>query len=126
MTKQSIIVILVLILIVAGIYLGFLRQEATLKNGNDDISNGGTKIINVDASRWEYSPETITVKKGEYVTIVINSKDTSHGISIPDFGVSGVESVEFIADKVGNFEFKCPTFCGEGHKDMKGTIIVEE
>ena len=45
---------------------------------------------------------------------------------IPDLGVSGIDSVEFTADKAGTFEFRCPTMCGQGHMNMKGTLIVTE
>ena len=89
-------------------------------------TNGDIKIITIDAVRWQYTPETITLKKGDKVKIVINNEDTKHGIVIPELGISGVESVEFTADKTGTFEFKCPTYCGEGHREMKGTLIIEE
>jgi cytochrome c oxidase subunit 2 len=29
-------------------------------------------------------------------------------------------------EKVGNFMFVCDLFCGTGHDDMDGTIVVEE
>ena len=33
--------------------------------------------------------------------LIINNADTPHGIRIPELGVSGVESLEFVADKIG-------------------------
>lgn len=32
--------------------------------------------------------------------------------------------IKFIADKYGEFTFSCNVFCGEGHKSMKGKLIV--
>ena len=34
------------------------------------------------------------------------------------------EIVEFVADKRGTFEFYCSVYCGEGHSEMEGTLIV--
>ena len=34
-------------------------------------------------------------------------------------------SVEFVADKQGTFSFFCNVFCGSGHGNMKGTLIVK-
>ncbi len=81
--------------------------------------------IKISASRFQYSPGTITVKQGEHVKITIDNTDTTHGMVIPELGVSGIGSVEFTADKAGNYEFHCPTMCGSGHKSMKGMLIVE-
>ncbi len=143
MVKQNIIIgVIILVLVIGGIYFvsSKNKQSSSTDSSSGEVSGGTTgdssgssvasisgdaKVITIDASRWRYSPETITVKKGDKVKIVINNKDTKHGIAIPDFGVSGVESVEFTADKTGTFGFKCPTFCGEGHIGMKGTLIVE-
>jgi len=83
-------------------------------------------VITIRAERFEYTPSVIKVKKGERVKIIVDSTDTTHGIVIPDFGVSGLDSVEFTVDKAGTFTFNCPTFCGEGHREMSGTLIVEE
>ena|SRR3989338_8419609 len=132
----SLAIVLTLVIIVAGFYLilnNSSNESVTGKvanSGSDNaiVSNsqsGDTKIINIKAARWQFTPGTITVKKGERVKIMIDNTDTTHGIVIPDLGVSGIDSVEFTADKPGTYEFKCPTMCGEGHKGMKGTLIVE-
>ncbi len=138
--KKGLIVVLVAIVVVAVV--GFLifnksggsSNSANLESTNPTVGgsntqasggNSPTKIINLDAQRFQYTPNTITVKKGDIVKIVMNNIDTTHGIAIPDFGVSGVDSVQFTADKAGTFEFHCPTMCGSGHKEMTGTLIVQ-
>ena len=86
----------------------------------------------ITATNWAFSPSTITVKKGDTVELILVNQEGDHGISLPDFGVSlkGVEgeekSVEFVADKVGTFSFRCNVFCGTGHKEMDGILVVEE
>ena len=88
-------------------------------------SSSDTVIININASRWDYSPNKVTVNKGDRVKIVVNNIDTNHGISIPNYGVFGIGEVEFIANRTGTFSFYCPTFCGSGHREMTGTLIVK-
>ena len=114
------VVVIALLAIVGGYYFGNSNSNVIVNN------DGNTKIISISAERFNYTPGTITIKKGEHVKIVMNNKDTQHGIVIPDFNVKGIDSVEFTPDKAGTFEFHCPTFCGEGHREMKGTLIVEE
>lgn len=80
--------------------------------------------IKLDAKRYFYSPNSITVKKGQKVKITVNNIDTSHGIDVPDFRVSGKDSVEFVANKTGLFIFRCIVNCGEGHMEMIGTLTV--
>jgi len=128
MNKRGQLVIVALaVLVLVGISAFFiLKNESSSANV---VSDGGdsedVRVINIDAEKFQYSPEAITVKKGERVRIVINNKDFNHGMVIPDLGVSGIDSVEFTADKEGTFEFKCPTPCGNGHKEMKGILVVQ-
>lgn len=88
--------------------------------------------IDLTAKRWEFEPNTITVKEGDRVKLNIRSLDVDHGISIPQFNVNNknlkpgaTTVVEFTADKKGTFSFSCNVFCGSGHEGMKGTLIVE-
>lgn len=83
-------------------------------------------MFSVDAKRWQFTPDVINVKKGQKVKIIINNTDTTHGINLPDFNVAGNDSIEFTADKTGEFVFKCNTYCGDGHGAMQGKIIVTE
>ena len=45
------------------------------------------KTITISASRFMFEPNEITVKKGEAVTLVIQSKDVTHGLVIKELGV---------------------------------------
>jgi cytochrome c oxidase subunit 2 len=89
------------------------------------------KTFDITAKQWQFVPDTITVNKGDRVVLSIRSVDVTHGISIPDFGVNErlepgkVTEVEFVADKTGTFSFVCSVFCGAGHSNMRGTLIVE-
>ena len=91
----------------------------------------GEKKISMVMTDFTVTPSTVTVKKGDKVTITLSAKEGDHGLSIPAFNVSQAinegktVTVSFVADKTGSFPFFCNVFCGEGHRDMKGTLIVK-
>ena len=130
---KTIVVVLVLgLLLVGGFFLyqsmsspspSVTGSAVTQSSSSSDVS---TTVITIKASRWQYDPGVIHVKKGDHVKLVIDNTDTQHGIVIPGLGVKGIDSVEFTADTIGTFDFHCPTFCGDGHREMAGTLIVEE
>ena len=90
------------------------------------------KVIKLTAKKFEYSPAEITVKKGEPVVIEVSSQDVKHGFTLPDFGIrtdiapGSVNRISFTPDRAGRFAFACDVFCGAGHEDMSGTLIVTE
>lgn len=138
MNKYIIVLVLAVILVIGGsIYFAStpkpgqnvdqnINQNNVQSEQNQQVADTSVIEFKLDATRWQYSPSVITVKKGQRVKITINNIDTTHGISIPAFDVDDKNSVEFTADKVGEFEFACSTFCGQGHKDMKGKLVVTE
>lgn len=89
------------------------------------------KEFRIEASDWQFSPDTITVNRGDRVKITLVNVDVSHGIAIPGYGfdlkaeAGQTASAEFIADKNGTFPFRCNVFCGEGHREMTGTLVVQ-
>ena len=92
----------------------------------------GVDIINVEGGSFYFEPNVITVKKGETVTIVLNSVDMMHDLVIDGLNVrteiarSGeTAEVKFTASEAGEFEF----YCSVGNhraNGMTGTLIVEE
>ena len=90
------------------------------------------KVIRVTAKKFEFSPSEITVKKGEPLVLELTSADREHGFYLPDFGVEAkvkpgaVTRVSFTPGKTGKFNFACDVFCGSGHEEMSGTLVVTE
>jgi len=90
------------------------------------------KVIHITAKRFEFSPDSITLKKGEPVVFEISSGDRVHGFNLRAFGVRSdvlpgkVSRIRFTPDKTGKFTFSCDVFCGDGHEEMTGTVIVNE
>lgn len=72
----------------------------------------------------------MAVNKGDTVKLTITSSDVTHGFSLNEFGINKVVNagdtvtVEFVADKTGNFNFFCSVVCGSGHGSMKGILTV--
>ncbi len=97
--------------------------------GADDTASS-VKEFTVVAKNWVFEPGTITVNKGDTVKMTVTSIDVAHGFALPDFGVNerleaGEEvTIEFVADKTGEFTFFCNVFCGSGHREMKGKLVV--
>lgn len=90
------------------------------------------KEIHITAKKFEFTPDTITLKKGEPVVLVFSSQDRKHGFNLRAFGIradvnpGGTARIQFTPDKTGKFTFSCDVFCGEGHEDMTGTMVVTE
>jgi cytochrome c oxidase subunit 2 len=88
--------------------------------------------IHITAKKFEFAPDTITLKKGEPVVLVVSSQDRKHGFNLRAFGIradvnpGGTARIRFAPNKTGKFTFSCDVFCGEGHEDMTGTIVVTE
>ena len=87
--------------------------------------------IHIGAKKFEYHPNKVTAKLGQPVVLVLTSEDRIHGFKMPDFGlrtdiVPGQETrVTLTPNKAGSFTFFCDVFCGDGHEDMDGTLVIE-
>ena len=90
------------------------------------------RVIRITAKKFDFSPDSITLKKGEPVVFEISSADREHGFNLRAFGVrtnvspGKVSRIRFTPDKTGKFTFSCDVFCGDGHEEMTGTVIVNE
>ena len=93
-------------------------------------AGGQVQEFRVVAKNFDFQPDTIQVKQGDRVRITLTSTDVPHGIGISEFSFSLVanagetRSGEFTASKAGNFTFFCNVICGDGHRNMKGVLVV--
>ncbi|HLC72108.1 MAG TPA: cupredoxin domain-containing protein [Candidatus Nanoarchaeia archaeon] len=108
-----------------------LEQCVDVCQENNKVTGSAVKEFKIETKQFVFVPETITVKKGDKVRLVVTSTDVEHGIGILEFDVSlkvpkgETRSVEFVADKAGTYTMYCNVFCGNDHKKMKGTLVVE-
>ncbi|MFV1859621.1 MAG: cytochrome b N-terminal domain-containing protein [Anaerolineales bacterium] len=91
---------------------------------------GPIQEVRITAFQFGFSPDTITVKAGMPVRLIVSSRDVDHGIAVPglelDFRIdAGRETIiEFTPTEPGEYSFECAVYCGTGHSRMRGTIIV--
>jgi cytochrome c oxidase subunit 2 len=88
--------------------------------------------IEITATRFEFAPAEITLKKGEPVVIVFKSVDVAHGLRFRDLGFNikankgQTSELPLTPTKAGDFVGQCSVFCGSGHGKMKLTLHVVE
>ena len=92
---------------------------------------GSLRQFEITATRFQFDSDRIVVNQGDRVRIVFRSTDVDHGFAVVDYDVDVVipasgepVTVEFVADRAGVFPFACSEFCGSGHFEMTGTLIV--
>lgn len=85
----------------------------------------------VTAWRFRFEPESLEVAEGDRIALTLRSADGTHGIAIPELKVKATipkggspVTVEFLAAKAGTFKFECSEYCGSGHRQMKGRLVV--
>ena len=89
------------------------------------------RVIPVTAERFKFTPAVIELKLGEPVVLELTTLDRKHGFQVPDLNVDeSIESgkvtrVRVVPTKAGTFAFHCDVFCGSGHEEMAGEIVVK-
>ena len=112
-----------------------LQQDsspAANESGDESQSednDGIVKEIEVSNEGLNFTPETITVNRGDVVRIIYTSVGDTHTFTLPEFNAdtgnvaAGEQAtVEFVASAPGSFEFYCTP-----HRDMgmTGTLVVK-
>jgi len=90
------------------------------------------KVIEISAKKFEFTPNEITLKKGEPVIFRLASTDRVHGfMSKPlkldtDIAAGKTTDVAVTPDTSGDFTIICDHYCGTGHGGMKMKLTVVE
>jgi cytochrome c oxidase subunit II len=117
-----------------GLTILSVASARTVAQVAKDAGTGahGVHEIQVTLRKYEFSPGSLRVRKGEQVRLILAAVDHDHGFKLDDFNVNQkvlkgtTVVVEFTADKAGTFQFRCSSVCGLGHRGMKGTLVVAE
>jgi plastocyanin len=94
--------------------------------------DGDEKIFTVTASPFKFDPAEIRVKKGDEVKIIFKNAGGMHDWVVDEFEgahtkqiKSGeTDTITFVADKAGTFEYYC-SVGNHRQMGMKGDLIVE-
>jgi cytochrome c oxidase subunit II len=88
------------------------------------------RVIKVIAKKFVFVPNVIEVKHGETVVLHLTAPEIPMGINFAEFGMRAdilpgkVTMLRLTPDKVGSFTFLCDVFCGSGHEEMSGSLVV--
>ncbi|MBT3321530.1 MAG: cytochrome C oxidase subunit II [Anaerolineae bacterium] len=112
--------------------------------GLQELSPGNYELyIRAEASPWKFYPDEVTgLTVGDKVTFHVTSVDVQHGFKMigadradgsrtPDTNINfmvlpGQEStLTYTFKEAGTYFYVCTEYCGVGHQNMFGTIIVE-
>jgi plastocyanin len=86
----------------------------------------------VTGTNFSFAPSTLTVKKGDTVKITFVNSGGTHDLRIDEFpgaatkkiGSGQSETITFVADKAGSFEYYCSVGTHRA-MGMRGTLVVQ-
>ena len=88
------------------------------------------QLIKISAEKFEFKPNTLTLKQGVPVILEFTTSEVVMGFNAPGLGVrtdiipGKPVQLPLRPDATGTFAFFCDIFCGSGHENMNGTLIV--
>ncbi|HEX7499803.1 MAG TPA: cupredoxin domain-containing protein [Polyangia bacterium] len=88
------------------------------------------RVIKIIAKKFVFVPNEIRMKQGETVVLQFTAPEVPMGFNLADFGLrtdimpGKTATLRLTPDKTGSFIFLCDVFCGTGHEDMNGTLVV--
>jgi len=94
------------------------------------VGDSPLRVIKLSSRKFEFSPNTLHLKRGETVELELTAEDVVMGINIPELKTRSdmipglVKRLRVTPEKTGKFTFYCDVFCGSGHEDMAGEIVV--
>lgn len=110
------------------------EQTGTVESGTETTNDAGATVkeFNVAGTNFAFSVKEMRVKKGDTVRVNFKSESGFHDWVVDEFdartkqlNAPGTETIEFVADKVGTFEYYCSV--GQHRANgMVGKLIVEE
>ena len=115
------------------VVLGFLvaLASADVKKIGSPPADAPVKEIDVSVKKYEFTPSAIEVPAGTLLKIHLQATDREHGFEVKGIKDSCVKfkpgqpaTLEFYAEKTGEYVFACCKFCGMGHHGMKGKLVV--
>jgi len=81
---------------------------------------------------WSFTPNEIRVPVGSEVTFLMTSPDVIHGFHVDETRINvmlipgQVSRVVYTFDEAREYLITCHEYCGIGHHNMWGKVIVEE
>jgi cytochrome c oxidase subunit II len=108
-----------------------LLSMSALTSSRPARADATARVIEITAKRFAFAPNSITIKKGEMVTLRLHSEDVTHGFFMRALKIDEViepgqtKDVTLTPQTAGIFTTICDHFCGVNHGNMNMTIVVE-
>jgi cytochrome c oxidase subunit II len=103
-----------------------------LLSGTGRVRADNLPVIEITAKRFAFSPDKVTLRKGQTVKLRLHSEDVTHGFFLRplklDEEIPAGETTEVIVtpQQAGTFTTICDHFCGANHGNMNMSIVVQE
>lgn len=108
----------------------------TSSSGQTSFAEGtiseGVREFNINGTNFKFDLAGIKVKKGDTVKINFTNRDGMHDFVLDGLNIrtkvlklGETESITFVADKAGSFEYYC-SIGQHRQMGMKGTLVVTE
>jgi cytochrome c oxidase subunit 2 len=87
--------------------------------------------VRIVARMWSFESDEIIIPSGSTVDFYLTSADVVHGFHINEKGVNMmalpgvINRITARFEEPGVYRFLCNEFCGIGHQNMMGKIIVQ-
>jgi cytochrome c oxidase subunit 2 len=113
-------------LLVLGLITGLAMYSVPTRAQADS-----TQVIKITASKFHFTPDHITLEKGQPVTLRLTSSDETHGFMLralkidTDINPGKITAITVTPTSTGTFKAICDHYCGLGHGNMKMTVVVE-
>ncbi len=96
-----------------------------------EMQDGTSKAFTVTGNNFAFDTKEIRVKEGDTVKVTFVNSEGTHDWALDEFNVKtamlqagGTETIEFVANKKGEFEYYC-SFGQHRQMGMVGKLIVE-
>jgi len=111
---------------------GFVMGLAAYTCPTGAHAGDSAQVVKITASKFHFTPDHITLVKGQPVTLQLMSTDKTHGFMIralkidTDIKPGAGTQVTVTPETTGTFKAICDHYCGLGHGGMKMTVVVQE
>ena len=127
---NKIILAALAIVILIGGYSYYGKDKADTASAVKEFSMISRMDINGEVMSPTFSLNEMRVKKGDTVKITVTNTNGMHDFVLDEFGIAKETPlnepvvIEFVADKVGTFEYYCSKY---NHRALgqRGNLIVE-
>jgi cytochrome c oxidase subunit II len=90
------------------------------------------RIIEIQASKYRFSPDEISLRKDEPVILRLSTADRAHGFFLKPLKIDAdippgkAEDILVVPRSAGKYTAICDHYCGSGHGTMKMKVIVSK